>query len=246
MWRERSAPLLATGLAGLYVLLLGNAAHWGGAAGAFAAAFSFSALWVAVSKLMPAEAKFAPLRRVMAFFGVTGFVVCTYFASFHGAADDLLRWSVAADRLVYVWAYHWGLFVVAALAWVLVALRARRGEAPGLAVEEWLCPIALVYSQLAGLAGGAMDAWLIAVVFNLVCFGIASAWMVRGCRESRMRPVVLGSVLLACVVFARYFDLFQSLAVRGAVFMVFGAVLFAEGFFYRKLRASNEQGRAQA
>ncbi len=247
VWRERSAPLLAVGLAALYVLLLGNAAHWGGTAGAFAAAFSFSALWVAAGKLMPEREESAAMRRVAAFFGVTGFVVCAYFASFHSAAKHLLRWSVkGSDHLAYAWAYHWGLFVVAAVAWVLVALRARRGQGQRLMVEEWLCPIALVYSQLVGLAGGGLDAWFMAVVFNLVCFGVASAWMVRGCRESRMRPVVLGSVLLSCVVFARYFDLFESLAVRGAVFVVFGAVLFAEGFFYRKLRATNEQGRADS
>ncbi len=243
-WRERSAPLLAIGLSALVALLLGNAAHWGGATGTFASAFSLSALAVAAGKLLPAGAENDRLRGVAKFFGVTGFLICSYIASFHGAAASLLRWSANHEaHLVYAAAYRWGLAGVAAVAWVLVALRRRRGGGSRLAPEEWLCPIALVYSQMVGLVGGSVDAWFIAVVFNLVCLGVASGWMVRGCREGRLRPVVVGSVLLSCVVFARYFDLFESLAMRGAVFVAFGAVLFAEGFFYRKLRLADDAER---
>jgi len=49
----------------------------------------------------------------------------------------------------------------------------------------------------------------------------------------------VGSLLLAAVVLARFFDLFESLAVRGLIFVVLGAVLLAEGFYYRKLRRAS-------
>ena len=52
----------------------------------------------------------------------------------------------------------------------------------------------------------------------------------------------MGSLLLSLVVAARYFDLFQSLALRGVVFVGFGLILFAEGFFYRRARRSTEEG----
>jgi hypothetical protein len=239
--------LLATVLVALYFLLLVNAAHWGGASAAFAAAFSVSALAVAAEKLMPAGAEPDRLRTVARFFGLTGFVVCAYIASFHATTEHLLRWASSdSANAVHAVVYRGGFFALALIAWALVAWRARRGEVVRVALEEWLCPIALVYSQLVGFGVAGLGGWFAAVVFNLVCVGVASAWMVQGCRESRMRPVVLGSVLLSVVVFARYFDLFESLAVRGLVFVGFGAVLFAEGFFYRRLRATSDVGRADA
>ena len=64
--------------------------------------------------------------------------------------------------------------------------------------------------------------------------------MVRGCRAGGLRETVLGSLLLAAVVLARYFDLFDSLAARGLAFLVLGGLLFAEGFFYRRRRREGE------
>jgi hypothetical protein len=46
-------------------------------------------------------------------------------------------------------------------------------------------------------------------------------------------------------VAARYFDLFESLALRGVVFLIVGGVLFAEGFFYRRASQRTEQRRVQ-
>src|SRR5207244_12315592 len=108
--------------------------------------------------------------------------------------------------------------------------------------EEWLCPIALIYAQgLLWLGRG--DESFVAAVFNLVCVAIAVAWMVRGCRDGGLRSTVLGSLLLAVVLFARYFDLFESLAWRGLAFVVFGGVLFAEGFYYRSRRRAEAEAK---
>jgi len=56
------------------------------------------------------------------------------------------------------------------------------------------------------------------------------AWMGRGCREGLLRPTLAGSLLLGGVCAARYFDLLDSLAVRGVVLLTVGAVLIAEAF----------------
>ena len=100
----------------------------------------------------------------------------------------------------------------------------------------WLCPITIFYS----LGISLIDQWqsyeLATYAFNLVVLGTAAAWMVRGCRSGRLLPTILGSLVLAVLVFARYFDLFENLAARGTAFLVLGAILFAEGFYYRKLR----------
>jgi len=75
-----------------------------------------------------------------------------------------------------------------------------------------------------------------AATFNLIVLGIAVMWMWRGCSESRLRPTVMGSLLLAAVVLARYFDLFESLAARGLAFILLGGIFMVEAMYYRKNR----------
>jgi len=246
-WRHRSPILTAVVIAASYALILANASYWSGGGGAFTAAFALSAFLVAAARLLadaPAPNGFV---RVMAFFGLLGFVFCSYLLSFEHAVRGVLTWSNEHERSHVVFgAYRWALFSVAAIAWIRLLAQRWRTRADAVSIEEWLCPIALVYCQGLAVTGYYQDAQLIALVFNLVCLGVATMWMVRGCREGQMRLVVLGSVCFAALIFARYFDLFESLAVRGTVFLVLGGVLFAEGFFYRRLRHGDEDSGGRA
>lgn len=246
-WRRQSALLLAVVLAALYWLVLCNAAHWRGAAGAFGNAMSLSTLLIALGALGVGGRLADSWRRVPAFFGLAGFVLCAFLLTFHGATRSLLRWPDEVPAVaMLVLTYRWLFFTLAIAAWAWLLLRARRGDADPVDREAWLFPIGLVYVQGAGVFWQRTDASFVALVFNLICLALASAWMVRGCREGRLRPTVLGSVLLAAVLFARYFDLFDSLALRGLAFVLFGGVLFAEGFYYRRLRRAEaaEAGNA--
>ena len=110
-------------------------------------------------------------------------------------------------------------------------------------VEEWLCPIALIYAFLLAAQPGLVSDRFVAITFNLISLGIAVLWMLRGCRQAVLRPTVLGSLLLAALVFARYFDLFQSLASRGLTFIILGGVLMAEALYYRKSRREERAGQ---
>lgn len=176
-----------------------------------------------------------------------GFLVCCYLLSFDKAVDDLLGWRDAAtaarEQLI---AYRWAPFGVAVALWGRLLMRAERGESTRVPWEEWLCPIGLLYCNLLGVTGTASGTLFVSLVFNLICLGIAAMWMVRGCRDGLLRETVLGSVLLAVVVFARYFDLFESLATRGLAFLLLGGLLVAEGFYYRRCRQTAEsEGGAQ-
>jgi hypothetical protein len=237
-WQRRSAVLTAVLLAGLYWLLMVNSSHWGGAPGAFAAAFSLSALLIAAAKLVRLDAATPPsLPAVMRFFGLCGFLVCAYILGFAEAAEDLLR-SASRHREAALpdLCYRWGLFAFAAAAWAWAASLARRGRGLSIELEEWLFPSALVFSQVTTLLDMLEFPFLVAIVFNLVVLFVGAMWVARGCREGRLRPTVIGSVLIALLVFARYFDLFDSLAARGLTFVLLGAAMFAEGFYYRRLR----------
>ena len=236
-WLQRSAILGAVVLASSAFMLASQAGYWDGTGGVFTAIFAISVLLIAIVRLRAGDESRKQLRAVMAFFGWAGFAVCAYILSFKGAVDDMLRWTNAHDA---GWAsmviYRWTFFALAALAWTWVLVRKLQKQAVNVRAEEWLCPIALLYAQGLAVAGYYQDREFVAIVFNLICVGVSTMWMVRGCRDGRLRPTVLGSLFFAAVVFARYFDLFESLAMRGLVFLLLGGVLFAEGFYYRRLR----------
>jgi 4-amino-4-deoxy-L-arabinose transferase-like glycosyltransferase len=116
--------------------------------------------------------------------------------------------------------------------------------------EQWLLPLTALLCQVLAVAlpaagGGVIQDSdvFIAGVINLIILAVAAMWMARGCREGELKPVILGSLLLVALVFARYFDLFESLAARGLVFLIVGGVLFAEGFFYRRARQRTGEER---
>lgn len=238
VWRLRSAVLTAVVLAGLYVHILTNAAHWGGAGTAFVVAMALSTGMIALGMLvrggspMPQSA-----GAVMRFFGLTGFLFCSYVLSFGDAADEVLRSTLRhRDAAALESAYRWTMCALGLGAWVAVFAReVRAGRRLG-EIEHWFYPLGLIAVFGMTVAGFYEGEVLLAVIFNLVLLGVSGLWIVRGCREGRLRPVVLGSVILGLLVFARYFDLFDSLAARGLAFVLFGGALFAEGFFYRRMR----------
>ncbi len=233
--RRRSVLLLAVVLASVYVLLLCNAGHWGGGDGVFLAAMALSILLLA-ARWLAAESRWPGANGLLVFFGMAGFLFCAYLLGFKGVAKDLLDWRTVDEAGFAPAAYRWGLPAAALAAWIGLIARKAMGAGPPVPREVWLCPIALVYCQGIAAAGVAGDGEFVAWVFNLVVLGVAAAWMVRGCRDGLAGPTILGSLLLAVLVFARYFDLFENLAARGVAFLALGGVLFAEGFYYRRLR----------
>lgn len=240
--RRQSALLGAILLKALFILIVAYAGYWNGSGGAFTAALSLSTLLIAVVRVLPLETIDARLRRVLLFFGLTGFVICSYILSFDDAVRDALRWTDEHQRAGSVAViYRWSLFALSVTGWGWLAIRRwTKPSANAVKTEEWLCPIALLYCQGIAAVGTPADAGFVAAVFNFVCLGIACMWMVRGCRTGELRSVILGSLLFAALAFARYFDLFESLAWRGLTFLIVGGVLFAEGFFYRRLRQASD------
>lgn len=241
-WRKKSALLLATVLAAIELLLTANLIDYGGSARAFTSELGLSVLLISAARLTQAKCpSFSAGADVLAFFGFGGFFLCTYILGFHDAADDLLNWARSPDRVPpgSAAAVHcWSLFVLAAFGWGTIAWQSIGRRRFQVAMEEWLVPIALLhaYGLAAAGLGNSANARFIAGSFNLILLGIAVMWMWRGCRESQLRPTVVGSLLLAAVVLARYFDLFQSLATRGFAFIVLGGIFLAEALYYRKNR----------
>lgn len=247
-WRKRSGLLTATVLAATYFLLATTLVQYGNGAHAFTAILALSALLLAGEKLIRTQQSEAvPGTVPWIFFGFGGFLVCAYLLGFHRIVDDLLTWDRHAGRNQMIATLYCWLFFAGGLgSWLWVAWKTLKQKSLTVSVEEWLCPIALMYAYL--LASHNWQGYwrLVALTFNLVFLGIAVMWMLRGCREARLRPTVLGSLMLAALVFARYFDLFESLAARGLTFVLLGGVLLAEAMYYRKNRQEEPPARGGA
>lgn len=241
-WKQRSVVLLAVAIVAIQVLIASNVVVWGSSAHGFTASLALGVLLVAVSRMAAVRREdFPGAAGVMAFLGFAAFLFCAFVLSFHDAADDLLDWNRHAGlRTGIAFMFGWSLFGAGIAAWAWLANRALLKREIEINKEEWLLPIGLIYCFGAALMG--IRGWdlIVSWSFNLILLGIAMMWMWRGCQESRLRPTVLGSLLLGAVVVARYFDLFQSMASRGFAFIILGGIFVAEAMYYRKVRRETE------
>ncbi len=244
--RVRSTLLLGVALAGLNFLLVVNAVESHHTL-AFPTAIHTAVLLVGLAILVEDGRRFPESAAVLNFFGWTGFLVVTYLLTFHPMVKHALGWFDSISTSRFDWlrsAYGWGPFVLMGAVWAWVAGRARlTRDWTSARGERWLLPMTAVLCQtlavgLPVIQPGLVEAneVLLAAIFNLIFLAIAVMWMVRGCREGEIRTVVLGSTLLVALMTARFFDLLESLALRGVFFLAVGGVLFAEGFFYRRAR----------
>ena len=214
---------------------------------------NFAVLFVALTILTRRHQCFAESAVAWGFFGWLGFLICLYLLTFPGLVDDLLGWHRETSnrfklaRLVYGWTP----LAAALVAWGGVGwpfrpgpIRERRPR--DCTFEQWLLPLTAIGCQVFAMAEVSDAKWPVAGIFNLVFLALATAWMARGCREGLLRPTILGSLLLVGLTTARYFDLFESLAVRGLIFLLVGGLLFTEGILFRHARRRAQMLEVQA
>jgi uncharacterized membrane protein len=251
-WRMRS-PLLLFFVLAAFVLTLMASMQAVESGLLLLVLLNFAVLFVAVAILTRRHQRFAESAVAWGFFGWLGFLICLYLLTFPGLLDDLLGWrgrtskSFTLGRLVYGWIP----FAVALVAWGGVGWAFRPGTTRGrrpqdCSFELWLLPLTAIVCQVFAVAGIADEKWPVAGVFNLVFLALAATWMARGCREGLLRPTILGSLLLVGLTTARYFDLFESLAVRGLIFLMVGGLLFTEGILFRHARRRAQMPEVQA
>jgi uncharacterized membrane protein len=200
---------------------------------------TLAAAFIAAGVLAGDGLWFAASAPIWGLIGWSVFLVCCYLCSFKGFQQGLLRWPAQGSTFAYV-LYTWAPFALALGLWCGVAwartarMRPRAPDEHGM--ELILVPVAVVACQYIMLRSPCDIEVAAAGVFNLVLLALALAWMARGCRQALLARTVMGSAIMAAVVAGRYFDLFESLAARGLVFVIIGGVLFAEGILFMRAR----------
>ena len=240
-WNQRSPLLLGMVLAAFALNLMANVCAVSEQL-LLRTVLGFAVLFVAVGILSQRRGWFAGSAPVWEFFGWLGFLVCLYLLTFPEIAGHLLgsaRTGFRSEPVQMI--YEWLPVALALAAWGGVGWLWRPGAPPAAAGEDRrleyvLLPLTIILAQVLAVAGLGGVKWEVAGVFNLVFLAVAVAWMARGCRAGELRPTVLGSLLLAALTAARYFDLFESLALRGVIFLTVGGLLFGEGILFRRAR----------
>ncbi len=212
----------------------------------FSTLLSLSAILIAKSYLVRQFGTFRESGAVLGVYGWAVFFLMLFLMSFPGMARTFFDWK--RDELAWEHYVYWIIPLAGCLStWLLVAREellgalTRESDDPGL--ELYLVPLTVILGLCDIFYLRHVGGWAVAGPFNLVLIGLAAALMAQGCREGLMKPTFLGSLLLVAVVVARYFDLFESLLVRGLVFLGVGAILLTEGVLYARSRRQKTGGR---
>jgi hypothetical protein len=167
--------------------------------------------------------------RVLGFVIYLGFL---YVLGFEDAAEvledaELDRWLAVAYFAVPL-----------ALAIAAAALAFRRGRAGlGPWFGHWLAALVSIL-LVAGLTPAGIQGieLPVAIACNLLFLAHCLVFIQQGCRHADVVQVSVACVMLAALVLARYVDLFESLLVRSAVFLLLGAALFGIGMLYARAK----------
>ncbi|HPS56189.1 MAG TPA: hypothetical protein PLP05_11385, partial [Sedimentisphaerales bacterium] len=95
-----------------------------------------------------------------------------------------------------------------------------------------LMPLLLIFFGCYSFSLVHVFMWPAVAVFNLIFLAHMLMMMADGCKQINVIRTVSGALGLAVLTAARFTDMFDSLAVRGLIFVIVGTLIFAQGFFY--------------
>jgi hypothetical protein len=134
--------------------------------------------------------------------------------------------------------------VLAAASWLFVGWDVlKKNKLKYYSHELFLMPMMPFFLYYCSLNISKYFEWPAIAVFNLVFLAHAATMMAKGCMNAVLSQTIIGSLLLIALVIARFTDLFDSLAVRGLIFVIVGILVFSQGFFYvrsKRKKASQE------
>jgi uncharacterized membrane protein len=238
-WRMKSRFLLAVTLPmvvlSMVFVMVGSAFHHGERV-AFGMVFNIGVTLAAAGVLARRSRHFPESAPVFSFYGWLVSLIFLFVLTFPDAADHMLirGWGQMESWLSGYWV---GSLVLCVAGWGWLGYREIvRAEGHRVPLDHFLLPMAVVVTAVDLTLMERVDELLLAVPFNLVLLALIVAMMTRGCRHGLTVPTVIGSLLLVAYMFARYCDLFESLLIRGLVFIVVGAAIFAQGMLYNRTK----------
>ncbi len=253
-WRQRSRTLLALTIVALFGLLqLTIAYHWTPVI-VFKLLFCSALILLAISHWSRGT-QFPQSASVLKAIGAFVYGACLLYMTFISefSLSMLTLPNPAADNVHWYLYLNWGMLIITTALWILLMVVGRAGKnASPMDRTLSLQRIAVLISLLILLAyqfntSPAFQAFL-HLLSNVVLALHCVLLIIRGTDALQWRPVALGCMTLCVLIMARFDDLFQSLLMRSAAFLIIGALLFYVGHRYsrRKLQEQTLEEQTHA
>jgi uncharacterized membrane protein len=212
----------------------------------FYALLSLFAIYTAVAMVQQKFNRFKLFVSTYFLLGMAGYFITLFILAFPDLLKRLIKDKPDYEINIFYWLVPLVLMVI---GWLFVgwSKAVKKDKLEYYSHELFLMPlmpIFLLYCSLS-ITTKYLE-WPAVAVFNLVFLAHAATLMARGCMNAVLGQTTIGSILLIALVIARFTDLFDSLAVRGLIFVIVGILIFSQGFFYirsKKKKSLQESGQ---
>ena len=167
------------------------------------------------------------------FLGLIGYYITLFFLCFKEVFGELVENKPLFSNTESI--LCWSIFFIPSLVGFGLVIRDvyfKKETLKYYSHDMLLMPLQLIFYICYSVSISRYFEWPGMAVFNLIFLSHMLMMMAGGCSQLLAYKVVLGAIGLGALTFARFTDLFDSLLVRGVVFIVFGVIIFAQGFFY--------------
>lgn len=167
--------------------------------------------------------------------GVLGVSILTYVLSWYDVWENI-GWSHRRE----FWEFQqWGIWtdifvtLLIAIGWVAFAVRSFKPQfGPALVLSIFPFLAVLCFFLATTVSAGH---FLSGILFNLFMFGLGTAYLIDGCKKTRLRDVNFGMLLLGLLILTRFFDGDFGFLARGFAFISIGvSFLLVNRFIFRR------------
>lgn len=198
----------------------------------FYALLSLSVLYTAIGLIHQKPGKFEKFGQIYWFWGQASYFLILFILGFTEVSKHTIKdiQMFSSPPVILCWAVP---FALALAGWGIVGRDiVKKVKLRYYSYDLILMPLLLIFFCCYSFSMARYFDWPLVAAFNLVFLTHALMRMAKGCMEANLRQTAIGSLLLVALIIARFTDLFDSLAVRGLVFVVAGILIFSQGFFY--------------
>jgi len=230
-YKQRSSLLLGVLLLAMAISTIFVAVHTAESA-TFHSLLGLLVLYVSIGLIHQKFSKFENFAPVYFFIGLAGYFLTIFLLSFPELNREVLKDTKMFPNISVV--LYWLIPLVLAIAgWIAVSKDLiKKTKFKCYSHDLLLLPLVLIFFCCYSLMPAKIFYWPVTAIFNLVFLAHTGMLMAKGCKEVKPAMAMAGALLLAALTFARFTDLFESLATRGVIFIVVGIILFSQGFFY--------------
>jgi uncharacterized membrane protein len=192
------------------------------------------------------QGQYALFRASFTIPGFTIYLACLYALSFKSGSVDIYEFiwiKGTIQNLVF-----WGSFIISIMLPILYLFQfylSKQWQKSKQFPPETIHLVALTITAIWGFSlsfsPDSIPRILTMIVMNILFLTHCFAFIIHGSKIQKSWEVAIGCLLFALLVFTRYTDLFESLLIRSAIFLVLGAGIFFVGNFYQKQKPANNK-----